>query len=122
MSELHISTTGELYSFRDNGEPMEKRTAVFSAQRYGSGPDAVLITYGIQGDGYFKGIKEHFEEIQNGVKVVMGWVWPRHTPLYRRMLRGKATVDVLFSGHPYGADGPVMDWVTIWNNRDKNNT
>ena len=117
MSELHISTVGELYSFRRKGDPLERRTALFSAQRYGSGPDAVLVTYGIQGEGYFQGIRDHFDTIQRGVKVVMGFIWPRHTPIYRRMMRGKATVEVLFSGKPYGEDGPLMDWVLIWNGR-----
>ena len=115
---LHVTTVGELYSFRDKGAALEERHALFSAQRYGTGPDAVLITYGIQGKGYFKGIKDHFAEIQEGVKCVMGFVFKRHVKIYARALRKLATVEVLFDGHPYGEDGPEMSWVVIWNNRD----
>lgn len=113
-TELHVSTTGQLYSFRPEGSPLEARTGIFSAQRYGSGPDAVLVTYGIQGEGYFQGIKEHFDMICAGVRLTMGWVWQRHTPIYRRVLRGIAEVEVLMSGHPYGEDGPMMDWLLVW--------
>jgi len=112
-TELHITTTGQLFSFRPSGESIEKRTAVFSAFRYGTGPDAVLVTYGIQGEGYFRGIVENFDSITDGVKVVMGYIWGRHVKIYQRMLRKKAKVEVLFMGYPYGEDGPLMAWIMV---------
>ena len=108
-TELHISTTGELYSFRPVGSGLEARSALFSALRYGD----VLITYGIQGAGYFQGIKDHFDTICHGVRCVMGYVFIRHVAIYKRALRKKASVEVLFTGHPYGIDGPEMAWVMV---------
>ena len=113
MSELHICTTGELFSFRPSGAGMEDRDAIFSAFRYGSGPGAVLITYGIQGKGYFKGIQEHFDEVMDDVRCVMGYVWVRHVPIYRRALRKKATVEEMWRDHPYGLGGPEMAWIKV---------
>lgn len=112
--DLHVCTVGELYSFRAVGTPIEQRLALFSAQRYGEGPDGVLITYGIQGQDYFRGLKEHWARIGEGIRCVMGWVWLRHVPIYRRSLRGIAEVETLMEGYPYGADGPRMAWVIVW--------
>ena len=112
-TDLHVCTTGELYSFRPVGAPLEERSAIFSAFRYGDGPDAVLTTYGIQGPGYFKAIVDHFDDVMVGVLCVMGYVWPRHVRIYRRALRYKATVEERFSGYPYGVNGPLMVWIEV---------
>jgi len=74
----------------------------------------VLISYGIQGSDYFRGIVEHFDAIGDGVRAVMGFVWERHAGIYRRALRGKAEVEILFRGKPYGEDGPTMPWIICW--------
>ena len=111
---LHISTTGQLFSFRPEGAPLEDRRSIFSALRYGSGPDAVLVTYGIQGPGYLRGLTQNFDTIAEGVRVFMGYVFERHVRIYARALRGKAEVEVLFRGRPYGEDGPLMPWLCVW--------
>jgi len=113
-TELYITTTGQLFSFRPEGEPIEGRTALFSALRYGAGPEAVLVSYGIQGEGYFRGVTENFDSIAAGVKVIMGYVFERHVRIYARALRRKAEIEVLFRGRPYGEDGPLMPWICVW--------
>ena len=113
MTEMHVSTTGQLFSFRPPGTGLEEREALFSAMRYGDGPDAVLITYGIQGNGYFRACREHWEEIMRGVKCIMGYVFPRHVAIYRRTIRGLGTVTEMWRGHPYGEHGPEMVWVLV---------
>ena len=112
--ELHVCTTGQLFSFRPSGSPLEARSALFSALRYGEGPGAVLVFYGIQGEHYFLGLPQHFERVFDGVRCAMGFVWKRHTPIYQRVLRGRCEVEVLFSARPYGEDGPLMDWIIGW--------
>lgn len=120
-TELHISTVGETYSFRPVGSRMEDRAAIFSALRYGSGPDAVLVSYGIQGQDYLRGLQEHFHEISSNVVCCMGYVFERHLRVYQRALRGLADVEVLFRGRPYGEDGPVMPWVVVWRKGERRN-
>ena len=112
-TELHICVTGQSFSFRPVGALVEARTAIFQGFRYGDGPDAVLVAYGAQGREYFRGLAEHFDLISEGVKAVMGYIFERHVKIYRRALRGRATVEVLFRGHPYGEAGPLMPWVMV---------
>lgn len=90
---------------------MDGRDCIFSALRYGEAPDAVLVTYGIQGAGYFRYFAEHFDTITRGVRYIMGYVWPRHVPIYRRFGRGRMEVTELFRGRPYGVDGPEFVWL-----------
>lgn len=109
----HICTTGQLFSLRPVGAPMDERSAVFTGHRYGAGPDAVITSYGIQGEDYFKAFRECLAEIMHGAFAIQGYVWRRHVNIYRRTLRGVAQVDELFSGHPYGEDGPEFVWVFV---------
>jgi len=111
--EMHICTTGQQFSFRESDTALEDRTAIFSGFRYGDAPDAVLVVYGIQGSNYFKGIREHWDDIKRGCKCIMGYVWKRHAPIYKRVFRGVATVEVLFTGYPYGEEGPEMSWIVV---------
>lgn len=112
-TELHVSTTGQSFSLREENADLDERTAIWQGFRYGDGPDAVLITYGIQGKGYFRGIVKHFDEITKNVCCVMGYVFERHVRIYKRALRSKANVDVLFRGYPYGLTGPRMAWILV---------
>ena len=108
---VHATPVAELWSFRPKGTAPHERTAVCMAQRYGTGPDAVLILYGIQGEGYFDGLLENFDELTAGCRYVMGYVFPRHVAIYRRKLRSKARIEVHSIGKPYGEDGPDMAWI-----------
>lgn len=118
-TELHISVTGQSFSLREQGAPLDHRLASFQGFRYGDGPGAVLIVHGIQGAGYFRAIRDHFAEITTGVHRTMGFVFERHARIYQRMLRGKADVDVLFRDHPYGRDGPLMPWIVVTRKDDE---
>lgn len=113
MKQLHICTTGQLFSFREEGAPLDKRDAVFSGFRYGAAPEAALITFGIQGEGYFEGLRDNFHKVMEGCYCMMGYVWLRHVPIYQRLARTTkiAQVDVLWTGKPYGDDGPEFAWI-----------
>lgn len=112
-TKVHVCTTGQQYSFFDPDGNPDERIAIFQAFRYGDGPDAVLVTHGIQGGSYFRAIKEHFALISEGVRCVMGYVFERHVRIYERAMRGRAKVSVLFRGRPYGEDGPLMPWIMV---------
>jgi hypothetical protein len=107
----HASVTQELWSFREEGAPLDARSAVCSAFKYGGGPDGVLILYGIQGKDYFKAFSSCLDDLWRGTYCIMGYVWQRHTAIYRRILRGRYKVETLWAGLPYGENGPVFDFI-----------
>jgi len=113
MSHLHVCVVGQQFSFRPDGAPLEERSSLFQTFRYGDSPDAVLISYGAQGTGYFVDLSRHWGRITEGVKVFCGYVWPQHVPVYARLVERKGwTFSESWRGHPYGLDGPEFVWIT----------
>lgn len=107
--KMHVCITGQMYSFRENDAGMDERCAIFNGFRYGD----ALISYGIQGEGYFKGFREHYLEVFKNTYCIMGYIWERHFPIYKRLFRGVAQLDELWRGRPYGVDNPVFIWAIL---------
>jgi len=71
----------------------------------------VKITFGLQGKNFFNTFREVWQKCLEDAFCMMGYVPLRHVPLYAKVLRNIALVEVLWTGFPYGKDYGEKAWI-----------